>query len=131
LRRAQEPRKQKNDRRDALLLLRLLVEHRFPAIWMPPVEQRICGRYCAIASRHRHLWVRMQVRIQNALQAIALSHGLRRGTKLWNQTGQQSLRDLRLTPTERLDTDESRSAPALLEMCTLKNLIRVDHGRRR
>jgi transposase len=98
LRRAQEPRKQKNDRRDALLLLRLLVEHRFPAIWMPPVEQRICGRYCAIASRHRHLWVRMQVRIQNALQAIALSHGLRRGTKLWNQTGQQSLRDLRLTP---------------------------------
>jgi transposase len=73
--RAQEPRKQKDDRRDALLLLRLLVEHRFPAIWMPPVEQRDLRALL----RHRHTWVRMLVRIQNALQAIALSHGLRRG----------------------------------------------------
>jgi transposase len=92
--RAQEPRKQKNDRRDALLLLRLLVEHRFPAIWMPQVEQRDLRALL----RHRHLWVRMRVRIQNALQAIALSHGLRRGAKLWNQEGQRSLRDLRLPP---------------------------------
>src|SRR5246127_3639666 len=92
--RAQEPRKQKNDRRDALLLLRLLIEHRFPAIWMPQVEQRDLRALL----RHRHLWVRMRVRIQNALQAIALSHGLRHGAKLWNQEGQQSLRDLRLPP---------------------------------
>jgi transposase len=92
--RAQEPRKQKNDRRDARLLLSLLVEHRFPTIWMPKVEQRDLRALL----RHRHLWVRMRVRIQNALQAIALSHGLRRGAKLWNQEGQQSLRDLRLPP---------------------------------
>lgn len=37
--RAHEPRKQKNDRRDAKLLLDLLVEDRFPEIWMPSVEQ--------------------------------------------------------------------------------------------
>lgn len=36
--RAAEPRKQKHDRRDALLLLRLLREDRFPSIWMPSVE---------------------------------------------------------------------------------------------
>src|SRR6201998_619491 len=38
--RAAEPRKQKNDRRDAQLLLKLLVEDRFPTIWMPSTEQR-------------------------------------------------------------------------------------------
>jgi len=33
--RAVEPRKQKHDRRDADLLLALLVEERFPVIWLP------------------------------------------------------------------------------------------------
>jgi len=33
--RAAEPRKQKHDRRDADLILKLLVENRFPAIWLP------------------------------------------------------------------------------------------------
>ena len=33
--RAAEPRKQKHDRRDAELILKLLVENRFPAIWLP------------------------------------------------------------------------------------------------
>ena len=65
--RAQEPRKQKNDRRDALLLLRLLMDNRFPTIWMPSVEQRDLRALL----QHRHQWVRIRVRIQNALQAIA------------------------------------------------------------
>src|SRR5713226_8786206 len=38
--RAAEPRKQKHDRRDARLLLTLLVGNRFPSIWMPSTEQR-------------------------------------------------------------------------------------------
>ncbi|HUL17337.1 MAG TPA: transposase [Terriglobales bacterium] len=37
--RAAEPRKQKHDRRDAELILKLLVENRFPAIWRPTKEQ--------------------------------------------------------------------------------------------
>jgi transposase len=36
--RAAEPRKQKHDRRDAELILTLLVENRFPAIWLPSKE---------------------------------------------------------------------------------------------
>jgi transposase len=35
-----ETRKQKHDRRDARLLLKLLAENRFPSIWMPSTEQR-------------------------------------------------------------------------------------------
>jgi transposase len=36
--RAAEPRKQKHNRRDAELILKLLVEKRFPAIWLPSKE---------------------------------------------------------------------------------------------
>src|SRR5713226_3816318 len=50
--RAAEPRKQKHDRRDARLLLNLLVENRFPAIWMPSPEQRDLRTLL----RHRHQW---------------------------------------------------------------------------
>ena len=35
-----ETRKQKHDRRDARSILKLLVENRFPTIWMPSNEQR-------------------------------------------------------------------------------------------
>jgi transposase len=35
-----ETRRQKHDRRDAALLLQLLAEDRFPAIWMPSTELR-------------------------------------------------------------------------------------------
>jgi len=36
--RAAEPRKQKHDRRDADLILKLLAENRFPTIWLPTKE---------------------------------------------------------------------------------------------
>jgi transposase len=92
--RACEPRKQKHDRRDALLLMKLLAEDRFPTIWMPSVEQRDVRALLL----HRHQWVRIRVRIQNALQSIALSHAIRRGAGLWSHGGQQTLADLALPP---------------------------------
>jgi transposase len=65
--RAAEPRKQKHDRRDADLLLSLLAEERFPAIWLPTKELLDLRALL----RHRHQWVGLRVKIQNALQAIA------------------------------------------------------------
>ena len=41
-------------------------------------------------SRHRHQ-PRIATRIQNALQAIALANGLRRGPALWTQAAQQAI----------------------------------------
>jgi transposase len=73
--RAAEPRKQKHDRRDADLILKLLMEGSFPAIWMPSKELQDLRSLL----RHRHQWVRMRTRIQNALQSIALANGLRLG----------------------------------------------------
>ena len=92
--RAAEPRKQKHDRRDADLLLSLLVEERFPAIWLPTKELLDLRALL----RHRHQWVRIRTRIQNALQAIALANGLRRGPSLWTQAGQHAIASLPLPP---------------------------------
>ena len=92
--RAAEPRKQKHDRRDAALQLKLLVENRFPSIRMPSTEQRDLR----VLLLHRHQWVRMRTRVQNTLQAIALSHGLRRGATLWSQAGQHAMASLPLGP---------------------------------
>src|SRR5271170_3591080 len=92
--RAAEPWKQKNDRRDAELILKLLVEGRFPAIWMPTKELLDLRALL----RHRHQWVRLRTRIQNALQSIALANGLRRGPALWSQDGQNRIASLPLAP---------------------------------
>src|SRR5215469_5034038 len=47
--RAAEPRKQKHDRRDAELILKLLVEKRFPAIWRPSRNSSTCELCCCTA----------------------------------------------------------------------------------
>ena len=87
-----ETRRQKHDRRDADLLLKLLVEDRFPAIWMPSTEQQDLRALLL----HRHQWVRIRTRVQQALQAMALSHGLRRGPTLWSRNGLVALAALPL-----------------------------------
>jgi transposase len=51
--RAAEARTQKHDRRDANLILKLLVENRFPAIWLPSEELQDLRSLL----RHRHQWV--------------------------------------------------------------------------
>jgi len=100
--RAAEPRKQKHDRRDAELILKLLAEDRFPAIWLP--SQELLDLRALLL--HRHQWVRMRTRIQNALQAMALAHGLRRGHSLWSIEGQEKIAFLPLMP----HTADRRSA---------------------
>src|SRR4029453_16210827 len=85
-----EPRKQKHDRRDAALLLRLLAENRFPAIWVPSAELRDLRALLL----HRHQWVRIRTRVMNALQGLALGHGMRRGAALLSRAGQTLLNEV-------------------------------------
>jgi transposase len=89
-----ETRRQKHDRRDATLLLTLLAEERFPEIWMPSAELRDLRALL----RHRDQWVRLRTRVKNALQGLALAHGIRRGAGLWSQPGQAMLASLALAP---------------------------------
>jgi hypothetical protein len=67
--RRQDGRKQKHDTRDARLILRLLLEERFPRIWIPKVEERDLRQLLL----HRWHLVRMRTRIKNQLQHIALN----------------------------------------------------------
>src|SRR5215469_13394835 len=92
--RAAEPRKQKHDRCHADLILKLLAEDLFPAIWLP--SQELLDLRALLL--HRHQWVRLRTRIQNALQAIALANGLRRGPGLWSYDGQAKIAFLPLPP---------------------------------
>ena len=67
--RATEVRKQKTDRRDAQQILQLLMENRFPRIWVPSVEERDVRQLLV----HRHKQVQARTRVKNQLQALALS----------------------------------------------------------
>jgi transposase len=92
--RAQRVRKRKTDREDAELLLRLLVENRFPRIWAPSPENRDLRQLLW----HRHRRVQMRTRVKNQLQTIALNEGLRRQKGLWSKPGRAQLEALELAP---------------------------------
>lgn len=87
-------RKQKTDRQDAQLILRLLLEDRFPRIWLPNAENRDLRQLLW----HRHRMVQARTRIMNQLQAVALNEGLRCKKKLWREGKRQQLESILLSP---------------------------------
>jgi transposase len=109
--RAAETRKQKHDRRDARLILDMLLQDRFPAIWMPSTEQRDLRTLL----RDRHQWVKMRSRLQHTLQAIALNHGLRKGSALWSHAGQTAMRAMPLPSYTSQRRDELLALYAQLQ----------------
>jgi len=87
-------RKQKTDRQDAQLILQLLLEERFPRIWLPSAENRDLRQLLW----HRHRMVQARTRIMNQLQAVAINEGLRCKKRLWRAGGRQQLESFRLAP---------------------------------
>jgi transposase len=92
--RASVVRKQKTDRRDAEHLLHLLLENRFPKIWVPSLEVRDVRQLLV----HRHKQVQARTRTKNQLQAMALSQGVQKKWKLWTKLGRAELEQLPLLP---------------------------------
>jgi transposase len=92
--RASYVRKQKTDRRDAAHILKLLMENRFPRLWMPSAEQRDLRQLLI----HRHKLVSIRTRVKGGLQHLALNRGLQKTSKLWSAAGQKALCELRLEP---------------------------------
>jgi transposase len=92
--RAKQVRKQKNDRRDAAHLLKLMLEDNFPRIWVPTPENRDVRQLVL----HRHRLVGMRTRVMNQLQAIAMNEGIRRKRGLWSEKGRTQLESLPLPP---------------------------------
>jgi len=87
-------RKQKTDRQDAQLLLKLLLENRFPRIWVPSPENRDLRQLLW----HRHRMVQMRTRIMNQLQAVAMNEGKRWKKKLFSEHGRTQLEKFVLAP---------------------------------
>src|SRR5712664_2535118 len=92
--RTKRVRKQKTDRQDAQLILRLMLKDDFPRIWVPSWENRDLRQLLW----HRHRMVQARTRIMNQLQAVALNEGLRCKKKLWREAGREQLESFRLGP---------------------------------
>jgi len=92
--RAKQVRKQKNDRRDAEHLLKLMLENHFPQLWVPSPENRDVRQLVW----HRHRLVQMRTRVMNQLQAMAMNEGIRRKRGLWTQQGRAQLEAFTLPP---------------------------------
>jgi transposase len=88
--RTKRVRKQKTDRQDAQLLLRLLMEDRFPRIWVADAENRDPRQLLW----HRHRLVQMRTRVMNQLHVVALNEGLQRKKALWRPAGRKELESL-------------------------------------
>ncbi len=103
-------RRQKNDRRDARLLLELLCHGEFPAIHIPaPASREVLALL-----RYRHRLVRIRTMLRNGLQAVALSHRLRLGPKLFTVHGQQQFAALPLTSAFAIQRQHSLTLLASL-----------------
>jgi transposase len=92
--RSKRVRKQKTDRQDAQLLLQLMLENRFPRIWVPDTENRDLRQLLW----HRHRLVQMRTRVMNQLHVVALNEGLRRKKALWRPAGRKELESIVLAP---------------------------------
>ena len=92
--RTKRVRKQKTDRQDAQLILKLMLKDDFPRIWVPSWENRDVRQLLW----HRHRMVQARTRVMNQLQAVALNEGLRCKKRLWRERGRQQLESFALAP---------------------------------
>jgi len=100
--RAASPRNQRCDPRDAKNILQLLLEKRFPTIWVPTMAERDLRQLL----KHRHTLVQMRTRAKNQLQHIALNQGLQKKSKLWTKAGIEQLKSLELEPWTKRRRDD-------------------------
>ncbi len=94
--------RQKNDRRDADLLLDLLVKGEFPALYRYPKESREVLRQL----RYRHKLVKLRTIVANTLHALALNAGLSLRAKLLTKGGRRQLNALSLSASSQQQRDE-------------------------
>jgi len=92
--RARVVRRQKTDRRDAEHILQLMVEGRFPRLWVPSPQERDVRQLL----KHRDKLVQMQTSVKNQLHYLAMSQGVCRKRQLWSERGLAELQGLRLDP---------------------------------
>jgi transposase len=86
--------RQKNDRRDAELILDLMLHDEFPRLHRPAVQSREVLRML----RYRQKLIKIRTMSKNSLQALAIQAGLARGSRLFTKEGQQQLSAAEMSP---------------------------------
>lgn len=87
-------RRQKNDRRDAELILELMCHDEFPRIHRPTPQSREILRML----RYRHKLVKLRTLVKNSLQSLSIQAGLSLQARLFTRQGEQQLRALPMSP---------------------------------
>ena len=108
--RRKAPRRQKNDRRDADLMLDLMLRGDFPRVYTFSEESRTVLRQL----RYRHKLVKVRTIAKNSLHAIGINAGLPLKSKLLTQAGIEQLQALPLSPLLSSQRDEWLELIALM-----------------
>lgn len=121
-------RQQKTDRRDAKHILELLIDGRFPRIWVPSAEIRDVRQLL----RHRQKLVEIRTQVKNQLQHLALNQGVRRKRRLWSKEGRAVLEAL---PLEGWTAQRRQDLLAMLDrleaqVAELDRAVRIEAERR-
>ena len=86
--------RQKNDRRDAELILDLMIHDEFPRLHRPTTVSREVLRML----RYRQKLTKLRTMSKNSLQALALQAGLAKGKHLFTRNGQQEFSTAAMSP---------------------------------
>ena len=100
--RRKAPRRQKNDRRDADLMLDLLLKGDFPRVHTFSAESRTVLRQL----RYRHKLVKVRTIAKNSVHAIGINAGLPLRGRLLTQAGIEQLQAAPLSPVLSQQRDE-------------------------
>jgi transposase len=100
--RRKAPRRQKNDRRDADLILDLMLKGDFPRLHTFSDESRLVLRQL----RYRHKLVKVRTMAKNSLQAIGINAGLPLKRRLLTDKGIRQLQALPLSPVLAYQREE-------------------------
>lgn len=100
--RRKAPRRQKNDDRDADLMLDLMLKGDFPRVYNFSEESRTVLRQL----RYRHKLVKVRTIAKNSLHALGINAGLPLKRRLLTQTGIEKLKALSLSPVLTQQRDE-------------------------
>jgi transposase len=92
----------KNDRRDAELILDLMLHNEFPRLHIPALESREIVRML----RYRQKLIKLRTLSKNSLQALALQAGLAKGSQLFSKAGRQELLTASMTPAMQWQRDQ-------------------------
>ncbi len=111
--------RQKNDRRDAELILDLMLHNEFPRLHRPAPESREVLRML----RYRQKLIKLRTMSKNSLQAIALQSGLAQGSRLFTKAGQQQLATAEMSPVMRWQCEHWLQLMAPLNQQLLETMV--------